>query len=154
MTPVKVTFRLQWQFFGPKKESPNTENHRVEWQSLTVTFFWRPSTVTISGEACTALCKNWSWYQTLGSVFTLRWVKNNYHSSNTKIVPPPPPLFMHSQSVRLRRQNPTHRDWQGHRHELRRRLRRMRDMKYAPPHLFSPPQLIYKGGVFMCDVCT
>ena len=38
--------------FWSKKGSPNTENHRTEWHSLAVTLFCRPSTVTLSGEAC------------------------------------------------------------------------------------------------------
>ena len=46
VTPVRVT--VYWSPKGPS----HTENHRIEWQSLTVTLFRFRSTVTVTDNAC------------------------------------------------------------------------------------------------------
>ena len=61
VTPVTVTFRLQWQFYCPLKGSPyinnpgNSDIHSTYGDTFwpTVTLFGRPNTVTVSGEVCT-----------------------------------------------------------------------------------------------------
>ena len=52
VTPVTLTFRLQWQFCWSKKGSPYTENPGYSDILLTVILFGRPNPVTVSREAC------------------------------------------------------------------------------------------------------